>query len=306
MLETHAYDWDVFISHAYEDKESVVRGLASSLEAEGLRVWYDEFTLTVGDSLGHSIDHGLKRSRYGIVVLSPSFFAKRWPQIELDGLQTRERDGTKVILPVWHGLDFDGVASYSPTLAGRLAASTSGGMGEVVRQVLRAIRDSRTNPTFQSRSAGQQEDLLAQIKTAIAALPDMKRMYRPPSIPNKILKTVTVRFNLFYPNLPLCVWDCRARGLFSIFSVRFLVLGTTGLHFEDDNTEGVIPYSSFRDCEFSMTSNNESFGSMGWGVRYALTFGKALFVYSDMGPISYAPDPTFIVTVLNSIKRLCP
>jgi hypothetical protein len=72
--------WDMFISHASEDKESFVRPLASALKNTGLLVWFDETALTVGDSLRGKIDEGLAQSRYGIVVLSPNFFAKRWPQ----------------------------------------------------------------------------------------------------------------------------------------------------------------------------------------------------------------------------------
>jgi len=72
----------------------------SVLRARGIRVWFDAFTLTVGDSLRRSIDDGLAKSRYGIVVVSPSFLQKQWPQRELDGLVARESAGVKVILPV--------------------------------------------------------------------------------------------------------------------------------------------------------------------------------------------------------------
>ena len=82
--------WDVFISHAWEDKETVARPLAHALSQAGLSVWYDELTLTLGDGLRRSIDRGLAESRYGVVILSPQFFAKSWPQRELDGLTTRE------------------------------------------------------------------------------------------------------------------------------------------------------------------------------------------------------------------------
>jgi TIR domain len=77
-----------------------VRPLAERLRSSGLRVWYDEFTLTVGDRLRQSIDHGLAISRFGIVVISPNFLNKNWPQNELDGLVARETNGVKVILPV--------------------------------------------------------------------------------------------------------------------------------------------------------------------------------------------------------------
>ena len=79
-------EYDAFISHASEDKEELVRPLADALVERGLKVWYDEFNLTVGDSLRRSIDKGLAKSRFGIVVLSSSFFAKNWTQYELDGL----------------------------------------------------------------------------------------------------------------------------------------------------------------------------------------------------------------------------
>ena len=79
-------NWDLFLSHASEDKEDVARPLHKLLVGKGLRVWYDEMTLSLGDSLRRKIDEGLANSRYGLVILSPSFFAKEWPQKELDGL----------------------------------------------------------------------------------------------------------------------------------------------------------------------------------------------------------------------------
>jgi hypothetical protein len=131
--------WDVFISHASEDKENFVRPLASALENTGLRVWFDATALTVGDSLRGKIDEGLSRSRYGIVVLSPDFFAKPWPQQELDGLVSKEVSGIKVILPVWHNIDFEGVRTHSPLLAGRLAAMSSDGLERVICELRRAM-----------------------------------------------------------------------------------------------------------------------------------------------------------------------
>lgn len=145
-------DWDVFISHAWEDKESFVRPLAEALRARGLRVWYDEFTITVGDSLRRSIDRGLANSRYGIVVLSPNFFAKDWPQKELDGLSTREANSEKVILPIWHQITAPEVRKYSPILADRVAVSTSEGLEYVVAELLRAMRRSPT-PTDSQKEA---------------------------------------------------------------------------------------------------------------------------------------------------------
>jgi TIR domain len=77
--------WDAFISHASEDKDSVARPLYKLLRDKGLEIWYDEFTLKVGDSLRKSIDQGLSKSVCGIVVLSKDFFSKKWPKHELNG-----------------------------------------------------------------------------------------------------------------------------------------------------------------------------------------------------------------------------
>lgn len=132
-------EWDAFVCHASEDKEDFVRPLAQGLIARSLIVWFDEFTLTVGDSLRRSIDRGLARSRFGIVVISPNFLRKEWPQKELDGLVAREIDGTKVILPVWHNITADEIRAYSPMLADRLAAVSSKGLDHVIEDLTRAI-----------------------------------------------------------------------------------------------------------------------------------------------------------------------
>ncbi len=88
---------DVFISHASEDKEAIAKPLADALKARGLAVWYDDFSLKLGDSLRQSVDRGLARSRLGVVILSPYFFEKHWPAQELNGLATREVDDTSCL-----------------------------------------------------------------------------------------------------------------------------------------------------------------------------------------------------------------
>lgn len=135
-----ALAWDVFVSHASEDKESFALPLAQALKAEGLKVWFDVFTLTVGDSLRRSIDLGLSQSRFGVVILSEAFFQKHWPQLELDGLVAREAAGVKVILPVWHGVNVEQVRHHSPLLADRLVVSSANGLEHVVNQLMQVIQ----------------------------------------------------------------------------------------------------------------------------------------------------------------------
>ena len=124
-LSTSDRVYDVFISHASEDKETIVRELAECLQSSGLDVWYDEFTLNIGDSLRQNIDHGLRSSRVGLVVLSPAFIRKGRPNYELDGIVTRSVSGEQVLLPIWHNITKQEVLDYSPSLADKVARSTS-------------------------------------------------------------------------------------------------------------------------------------------------------------------------------------
>lgn len=124
-LPAEAEEFDLFISHATEDKAGIVRSLVAALEERGVEVWYDETQLRIGDSLRQRIDAGLARSRFGLVVLSHAFFAKNWPQYELDGLVSLEMAGRQRILPVWHEITKDEVLGYSPSLADKVALSTA-------------------------------------------------------------------------------------------------------------------------------------------------------------------------------------
>lgn len=117
MNEIDTKKYDVFISHASEDKDAIVRPLTTELERLSVRVWYDEFSLKLGDSLSASIDKGLKESRFGLLVLSKSFLVKNWPDYEYRSLLTRQIDGEKVILPLWYGVTKDEVKGYSLYLA---------------------------------------------------------------------------------------------------------------------------------------------------------------------------------------------
>jgi hypothetical protein len=128
----------LFISHAWEDKVDFVRPLAAALK-DHYDVWYDEYELVVGDSLRQKIDAGLKACDFGVVVLSPSFFAKKWPQIELDGLFALETTNRKIILPIWKDVSAEDVKGFSPVLAGRVAAMAANGIAAVFSDIRRAV-----------------------------------------------------------------------------------------------------------------------------------------------------------------------
>jgi hypothetical protein len=132
---------DVFLSHASEDKDAIARPLYQALIEAGLTVWFDEAALRLGDGLRRKIDEGLARCNYGVVIISPNFLNKEWPQRELDGLAVREIAGGKtIILPIWHDIGHAAVAQKSPTLADRVAAKSTEGIPALVEKIIQVVR----------------------------------------------------------------------------------------------------------------------------------------------------------------------
>jgi len=128
--------FDVFISHASEDKEGFVRPLFEALTNAGIRVWLDESRIGWGEGIGGAIDRGMAQSNYGIVVLSSDFLRKPWPQRELEGLvQIQVAERRIVILPIYHGVTSDEVRSHSLTLAAAKALDSSIGIQRIVSEV---------------------------------------------------------------------------------------------------------------------------------------------------------------------------
>ena len=136
--------WDIFISHATEDKEHFVRPLANALKNLGLEIWYDEFTLHLGDSLSGSIDKGLASSKFGAVVISPNFIKKKWTDYELRGLISKEIYQGRVILPIWYNISPREVMEFSPTLADKIAVITEGrDVTDVAIQIFREVQPEK-------------------------------------------------------------------------------------------------------------------------------------------------------------------
>lgn len=151
--------WDVFISHASEDKDAVALPLAKLLGDRGVKVWIDAHELKLGDSLRGKIDEGLAKSQWGLVILSPSFFRKPWFQAEVDALVSREMGGQRVVLPVWHDVTAADVARCSPLLAARLGVSTASGLDKVCDAVLSAMGRGRSAEDTQPTASTALEDV---------------------------------------------------------------------------------------------------------------------------------------------------
>lgn|GEM_PF-197363 len=174
--------WDLFISHASEDKDEIARPLAMKLKDIGLKVWYDEFSLTLGDSLRESIDKGLSESRFGVVIFSKNFFSKDWPKNELNGLFAREK-GTCIILPIWHKINESDIIKYSPILADRVAVNSSKGLDKIIEEILKVI-----NPKSDYLSSGER---ILEVKKAHSPNKTIKiidRGYYPEMVEDYLLE----------------------------------------------------------------------------------------------------------------------
>lgn len=144
--------YDVFISHATEDKDFVAP-LAQALKTHGLRVWYDDFELTVGDSLNEKINEGLARSRYGLVILSPTFFKKHWTQHEINGFVARQNRGERIVLPIWHRTTKDEILEEAPPLADLLALNSSTqSMDQIVEAIVEKVEGSKPSRVTSSKT----------------------------------------------------------------------------------------------------------------------------------------------------------
>lgn len=138
-------EYDVFVSHAYEDKESFVDEFVEALRNQRLKVWYDTDKLKWGDSMREKIDKGLAKSRYGVVVLSPNYIAecKYWTKAELNGLFQVETVNGKTILPIWHNLTKKQVVEYSPIIADRKAMTTALMTPQEIAEALKELFTSK-------------------------------------------------------------------------------------------------------------------------------------------------------------------
>ena len=138
-------EWEkplAFIAHDSRDKEDIARPLAMELQKLLCPVWYDEFSLKVGDSLRASIEKGLKECQKCVFILTPHFLANGgWSKREYDSIFTRELvESNNLILPIWHNVTATQVYEYSPVLADRKAVQWSLGVERVAGELVTAIR----------------------------------------------------------------------------------------------------------------------------------------------------------------------
>ena len=137
-----------FICHDSRDKDDIARPLAKALTTWMGRVWFDEYSLKVGDSLRESIEKGLKECERCIVILSKNFIANEgWTKTEFNSIIARENvERKRLIFPVWHDVTAREVFTYSPILADRFAilwTLDKNKQHEVIKQLVDAMENTR-------------------------------------------------------------------------------------------------------------------------------------------------------------------
>lgn len=131
-----------FISHDTKDKDSVARPIAQNLQRKLCPVWYDEFSLSLGDHLRLSIEKGLRECSKCVLILSKNFFANDgWGKKEFESIFTREiLEEAQLVLPIWCGVTKHEVYAYSPSLLNVKGVDWSAlGEEEVCRQIYLAV-----------------------------------------------------------------------------------------------------------------------------------------------------------------------
>lgn len=141
-MRQNKYEYDAFISHAVEDKIPIANELCAKLERAGLKIWYSGKELGIGDSIEKTIQKGLTRSRYGIVIFSPTYLAKNWTIREFYTLLAKEIGEHKVILPVLYNITLDDLKNKDMVMADRFAVNANKGIDFVVERLVHEVKIS--------------------------------------------------------------------------------------------------------------------------------------------------------------------
>ncbi len=150
-MDTPRYQYDAFISHAVEDKLPIANELCARLEQAGLKIWYSGRELSVGDRVSESIGAGLRKSRFGIVILSPSYIQKNWTMREFYSLLAKE-EYEKVILPVLFEITPEELLAKDITMADTFALRAEKGMDYLVESLTAVIGRDKGTPSVRQQS----------------------------------------------------------------------------------------------------------------------------------------------------------
>ncbi|MEV3806106.1 toll/interleukin-1 receptor domain-containing protein [Aeromonas veronii] len=115
---------DVFLCHAWDDRQGVAKELHDLLEAAGVKVWFSEKDLSLGVPMMRAIDKGLANSRIGLVLVTPALLAR----LPTEGVADKELSvllASNQLVPIVHNTTYGDLRNVSPLLASRSGLDTS-------------------------------------------------------------------------------------------------------------------------------------------------------------------------------------
>lgn len=130
--------YHLFVSYASED-EAYATELAKSLRYLGLKIWFAPLSLKIGCKLLDSINAGLLTSEYGLLLISPTYVAKRWTNYELDLLHRQHIERDKKLFPLWHEVEKAQIDQWNPGLSGIVAMTSAEGLSSIARKIADVI-----------------------------------------------------------------------------------------------------------------------------------------------------------------------
>lgn len=146
---------DIFICHAGEDKEEIVRPMVEAFSQSGISCWYDEAEIRWGDSIVQKINEGLAASRYVVVVFSPAFVQKNWPQRELNAALNQEASTGEVkVLPLLVGFEEEKrkILKQFPLLNDKRYLPWDGDLRNIVNALLSRLRPEGSSGSGQPKA----------------------------------------------------------------------------------------------------------------------------------------------------------
>jgi hypothetical protein len=139
LARTYPERRDLFLCHAWEDREGAAKELCDLLVSHGATVWFSEYDVGLGKSLLQEIDRGLANSRIGIVLVTPALLKSLKSARGIAGKELSALLATDRVIPVAHDTTFDALRDISPLLAARSGLTTGDlSMDDVAKKVAAA------------------------------------------------------------------------------------------------------------------------------------------------------------------------
>ena len=115
---------DVFLCHAWDDRQGPAKELHDLLVAAGVKVWFSEKDLGLGVPMMRAIDKGLSNSRIGLVLVTPALLA-RLPKESVADKELSALLAGNQLVPIVHNTTYGALRNVSPLLASRTGLDTA-------------------------------------------------------------------------------------------------------------------------------------------------------------------------------------